>query len=105
MIFQKCLSLYFQIQQRRFRIYLKNTKHQTNHFSSVSNIFFRNLIPQLARSSWGEYMGENDNGICTKDFVIKYFKDIDEYKKFAQSSAEQTIRRSKEREWRKVLLE
>lgn len=39
-----------------------------------------------SRSSWVEYTGKDNRGICKKDIILDQFEDIDDYKKFALSS-------------------
>jgi REP element-mobilizing transposase RayT len=46
-----------------------------------------------SRSSWREYTDERCKGICEKDIVLKQFKSIGEYKKFAFLSLELILER------------
>lgn len=47
---------------------------------------------KLSKSSWEEYV-ENKIGICKKDMVLDQFRSVEEYKKFAEESLEDIIRR------------
>lgn len=49
----------------------------------------------LTKSSWGEYMGENEENVCKKDIILEQFKNIKDYKEFALSSLDD-IRSNKE---------
>lgn len=57
--------------------------------------------PKLGKTSWGEYIG-TDNNFCQKDIVLGQFANLAEYKKFAENSI-RSIRERKEVE--KFLLE
>jgi len=48
-----------------------------------------------SKSSWEEYINTNTKGFCNKDVILGQFKNISEYKKFAQESLE-TIKTNKE---------
>ena len=55
----------------------------------------------LSKSSWGEYIGnkldkqDEQDAFCEKDIVLGQFKNVEEYKKFAESSL-RDIRENKE---------
>lgn len=49
----------------------------------------------LTKSSWKEYLGENNENVCKRDIVLEQFKNIAEYKEFALSSLDD-IRSNKE---------
>ncbi len=51
---------------------------------------------QLVRSSWREYMDKRIEGVCEKEIILEQFRNIDEYRKFALSSLESTIKRKEE---------
>jgi REP element-mobilizing transposase RayT len=64
--------------------------------------------PKLIKSmtSWGEYIGERNNGICEKKIILEQFKNVDEYKKFAFSSLESILKRKEElKDIKDLLLE
>ena len=46
-----------------------------------------------SRSSWGEYIGESKSNFCDKSIVLGQYKNMGEYKKFAQSSLEDILKR------------
>jgi len=43
---------------------------------------------ELTKSSWSEYAGENKNQFCSKDIILKQFKNIKEYKNFSDEALE-----------------
>lgn len=65
---------------------LNNKVHQLGNKAS-------NLVESM--SSWREYIGENNNGICDKEIILGQFRSIPEYKEFALGSLK-TIRERKE---------
>jgi len=42
----------------------------------------------VSKSSWMEYGGLDNDGICKKDIILGQFKDFEEYKEFAGTSLE-----------------
>lgn len=57
-------------------------------------------------SSWGEYTDKKIKGICEKEIILGQFGSISEYKKFALSSLESTLKRKEElKDFDKFLLE
>lgn len=84
--------------------YLTNLSAYVNLNYRVHKIAGEDL--KLVRSSWGEYMEENNENICKKDVVLNYFKNKEQYKKFALNSIQETIlRRKSEKTLRDILLE
>jgi len=64
-----------------------NLNNKVHKKFGESKKHFLDLIPN--RSSWGEYIGDNDWEICKKSFVLDgNFKDFKEYKKFAEKTLE-----------------
>lgn len=61
----------------------------------------------LAYSSWGEYMGKNKGEVMySKDIILDRFKNIEEYRIFAEDVAMGTkMRREEDKEFAQVLLE
>lgn len=57
-------------------------------------------------SSWGEYINSHQQTqtFCEKDIIFGQFKNIDEYKTFAEETAEGIIERRKEDKALDVLL-
>ena len=55
----------------------------------VKNEWIATLLGSLAsKSSWEEYTNANPKNFCNKGVVLSQFKNILEYKKFAQESLE-----------------
>jgi len=46
---------------------------------------------KLVRSSWGEYMDEMQKSFCEKGIILNQFKNISEYKAFAENSLQYTL--------------
>lgn len=97
--------------QGKFKsIHINKDQYLTN-LSAYVNLNFRvhkikGLALKLTKSSWGEYMGENHENICEKKVVLNYFKDKEQYKKFAFNSVKETLlRRESEKILRDILLE
>lgn len=57
---------------------------------------------KFSKSSWNEYINEEQNNFCKKDIILKQFNNISEYKNFAKESLK-SIHERKEIE--KLLLE
>ena len=51
---------------------------------------------KLSISSWGEYMGNKNNGFCERDLILSQFKNLSEYKKFAEDSLKYILERKVE---------
>ncbi len=49
-----------------------------------------------SRSSWGEYTDEKIKGICEKEIILGQFRNVTEYREFAQSSLESIVERREE---------
>ena len=49
----------------------------------------------LSKSSWAEYLGQENTRICNTSIILDQFKNRTAYKKFALSSLEDIIRRKK----------
>jgi len=62
-------------------------------------------VSKLVRSSWGEYMGENNEMMCEKEAVLKFFRSRKDYKKFALKSIQEMIVRRRKKEWKRLFLE
>lgn len=81
-----------------------NSNEYLLHLSVYVNL--NNKVHQLggftAKSSWNEYINEEQNNFCKKDIILKQFNNISEYKNFAKESLK-SIHKRKEIE--KLLLE
>jgi len=88
--------------QGKFKAVHIDTNEQLLHVSSYVNLNFKvhNLhqfgsrASKLVRSSWEEYVEDND-GICDKDIVLGQFKNPKEYKKLAEETVME-IRRGRQ---------
>jgi len=88
-----------------FKATLIDTDEYLLHLSVYVNLNYKvhQLRNQVSKSSWDEYMGDkknNKNDFCEKDIVLNQFKDVLEYKKFAENS----LRGIRERKDMKKLL-
>lgn len=78
------------------------------HVSAYVNL--NNLAHKIKgekfRSSWSEYIGKDNKNICKKTIIISQFKNIKEYKDFAESSLKDILERKELfKEMGKTLLE
>lgn len=85
--------------QGKFKSVHINSDDYLLFLSAYINLNYRiHKVPtKLACSSWDEYTS-NDKGkeMCLKDIIIDRFKNKEEYKEFAESSAGETLRRREE---------
>ncbi len=65
------------------------------HLSAYINLNWQvhKLGSSTSKSSWDEYVVANIEPICEKDIILGQFKDIAEYKAFAESSLEDMLER------------
>ena len=68
------------------------------HVSAYINLnnHFKGKKTNLSKSSWEEYMSKDREAICNKNIVLKQFKNIKEYKKFALLSLDDIVRRKEQ---------
>jgi len=92
-------TLYFNNKYKRkgtlfrgkFRSVWVSTEEYLLYLSVYVNLNFKvHKLPddllRLARSSWTEYIEKTKRGICKKDIILKQFKNIEEYRKYAEDS-------------------
>lgn len=73
-----------------------STNEYLLHLSAYVNLNDKvhKLGHRVSKSSLEEYLGEKSvGGFCNKDIIINQFNNIDQYKKFAESSLEDIIKR------------
>jgi len=64
------------------------------------------LTAKLTRSSWNEYLNDKKCfSLCAKDIILSQFKNGEEYRRFAESSLKEILRRREEEEISKIILE
>ena len=78
------------------------------HLSAYVNL--NNLVHRLggraSKSSWSEYCGEVNGGLCNKRIILDQFENNREYEEFAQEIVtEVSIRRQEDKELDSLLLE
>jgi len=78
-------------------INLNDRVHKLLETSNVSSL--------LVKSSWGEYIGENDGNICSKDMILNRFKNVGEYKNTAEETLSGILERRYEDGLEKLLIE
>lgn len=71
------LSVYVNLNQK---------VHQLGHLVSKLKLY----------SSWGEYTGESNTKVCSKDIILGRYKNKKEYTNFAESSFKDIIMRKKQ---------
>ena len=80
--------------QGKFKARHINSNTYLTHLSAYVNLNNRvhRLGSRASKSSWDEYLNKQ-NGSCTKKIVLDQFKNIAEYKVFAQSSLKNILAR------------
>lgn len=107
---------YFNIRRKRsgvlFQGKFKSVHIRSNEYLLHASVYvnLNNRAHTLERgksiSSWNEYVANINNGLCTKDIILKQFKNVSEYKDFAESSLRDILTRKKElKEFQEILLE
>ena len=90
--------------QGRFKAKHIDSNEYLLHLSTYINLnteahLLRGSASQLSNSSWDEYVGgskdKKNYNLCNKDIILSQFKNLSEYKKFAEESLK-TIRDRKE---------
>jgi len=77
---------------------LNDRVHRLPEASNTSRVF--------VKSSWGEYMGENNEKLCSKDMIlVRFHNDIGEYKKMAEEVLQGILERRYEDGVEKLLIE
>ena len=81
--------------QGRFRSSHIGSNEYLLHVSAYVNLNnrFKGKPYPLSRSSWGEYLGEENEYMCNTGIVLGQFKNSKEYQKFASSSLKDILRR------------
>ena len=81
------------------------------HLSAYVNLNYRvhqlgGLTAKLCKSSWGEFIDGSANSFCNKNIILEQFRNVREYKQFAESSLKDIAERKKrDREFHEMLLE
>lgn len=60
---------------------------------------------KLSRSSWGEYLGNKSHSFCSKEIIMSQFKNVNEYKVFAEDSLKEILQKKEEEQISKMILE
>ena len=94
---------YFNIQhkrngvlfQGRFKSSHIDSDTYLRHVSAYINLNnrFHGEPYKLSKSSWDEYLGKERNCICNSKIVLEQFKSRKEYKKFAEDSLRDIVKR------------
>lgn len=76
--------------QGKFKSVHISSNEQLLHTSAYINLNnrFGETVPELSKSSWEEYIGEDKENFCKKDIILAQFRSLEEYKQFALSSLE-----------------
>lgn len=53
---------------------------------------FGDQVAKLTKSSWEEYINGEKGGICKKDIILGQFKNLEEYKNFAEEALEDVLK-------------
>lgn len=86
--------------QGRFKSVHISSNEQLLYVSSYVNLNFKvhqlgSPTSKLEKSSWDEYVGENNENFCKKDIILDQFKNKNEYKKYAFESLELILENKK----------
>ena len=109
-------TYYFNLKYKRsgplYQGTFKSTHIASNgqllHASAYVNLNNRvhRLGGSTSKSSWNEYIGRANDGICEKGIILDQFASKTEYREFAESSLADILeRKEKDRELEKMLLE
>lgn len=80
--------------QGRFKAIHIDSNPYLLHLSAYVNLNnFAHKTSQMYRSSWNEYIGENNGCLCEKSIVLDQFNRIGEYAKFAEDTLKNIIER------------
>lgn len=96
--------------QGKFKALHIDSNEYLLHLSAYVNLNnqVHRLGNRIAKSSWEEYLDENSikNPMCRKEIILEQFKNINEYKNFAESSLQDILmQKSLSKELEKMLLE
>lgn len=81
------------INSNEYLLYVSAYVNLNNRVHKIKSLASDLMRP---RTSWDEYLKGSSNGLCKKDVVLEQFKNVKEYKKFAESVLEQVIHRRDE---------
>ena len=74
--------------QGKFKAAHINSNKYLLHLSAYVNLnnYVHRIQDDKFRSSWQEYLGNDDKNLCTKNIILDQFNNKNEYKNFAESS-------------------
>jgi len=81
--------------QGRFKSVHVESNEQLLHISAYVNLnreAHRISGSTAVKSSWNEYLNKAHDFICEKEIILKQFKSLDKYRKFAESSFKEIVR-------------
>ncbi|MEK7576709.1 MAG: transposase [Patescibacteria group bacterium] len=81
--------------QGKFKALFVDSNEYLLHLSAYINLNNKahRVQGSLFRSSWDEYLNFDRQSLCTKDVILKQFKNSNEYKDFAESSFRDILER------------
>lgn len=81
--------------QGRFKAIHIDSDDYLLHLSAYINLNERGhkISNFLGRSSWNEYLGIASTNICKKEIILERFKTTQEYKRFAEETSKDIVRR------------
>ncbi|MBM2817782.1 MAG: Tnp protein [Parcubacteria group bacterium] len=109
-------TMYFNNRYKRtrslFQGVFKSSHIDSNEYLLHSSVYVNlnnrvhKIDGDLSWNSWNEYAGEKSSDFCKKDIILGQFNNRDEYKKFAQSSLIDILKRKEEeKDLENILLE
>lgn len=86
--------------QGRFKAVHIDTNEYLLHLSAYVNLNdsvhqLGGSTSKLVDSSWDEYMNKSKKKICNKNIILKQFRNIKEYKRFAENSLNDILEKKK----------
>lgn len=82
--------------QGKFKsIYIETDKYlmYLSAYVNLNNRIHKTLLgTPTTKSSWEEYIGGNKESICNKSIILDRYKNIEDYKKFAESVVQGVVR-------------
>lgn len=84
--------------QGNFKSVYIDSNEQLLHVSAYVNLNYKvhQLGSLASKSSWNEYVKNDNNGFCKKEIILSQFNNPIEYKNFTENSLEDIIERKEE---------
>lgn len=102
-------TYYFNLKYKRsgalFQGRFKAVYVSSNNYIPRLSVYINRLGSRTSKSNWDEYMRKIGDGFCSKDIILKQFKNIVEYQEFAEGALKNILARKEQYvEMEKILL-